>query len=166
MTLDNIPPGTAVFVDANILLYYFTAHPNHGLAAKKLLDRIETKDIEGHSSTHVLGEVVHRLMTIEACTRFNWPAKGLAQRLRRHPTEVQQLTQHRQAMDEIPLFGLQILAVGVQTVSEAVNLSRQTGLLYADSLVLAAMRTQNLVHLASADGDFDRVAGLTRCAPA
>jgi predicted nucleic acid-binding protein len=105
-------------------------------------------------------------MTIEACARYNWPAKGIAQRLRRHPAEVQQLTQHRQAMDEIPLFGLQIGTIGVQTVSEAVNLSRQTGLLYADSLVLAAMRTQNLVHLASADGDFDRVAGLTRYAPA
>jgi hypothetical protein len=32
MTFDAIPAGLAIFVDANILLYYFTAHPRYGPA--------------------------------------------------------------------------------------------------------------------------------------
>jgi predicted nucleic acid-binding protein len=165
MTFDAIPAGLAVFVDANTLLYYFTAHPRYGPACQKLLDRIENKEITGFTSAHVLGEVVHRLMTIEACQRFGWPAKGIARRLRRHPAEVQQLTRSRQAVDELTLIGLDVLAVGKSHVSLAPDVSRQTGLLCGDALVVAVMQTQGLVHLASNDADFDRVPGLTRYEP-
>src|SRR5580704_6181933 len=112
MTFDDILGGQAIFVDANVFLYYFTAHPKYGSACKNLLDRIENREIVGFTSSHVLTEVVHRLMTIEACQRFGWPVKGVARRLRKHATEVQQLTRSRQAMDEITLIGVDVLAVG------------------------------------------------------
>lgn len=78
MTFDAIASGQSLFVDANVLLYYFTAHPRYGTACQKLLDRIETKDITGFTSSSVLTEVVHRLMTVEACQRFSRPVKGIA----------------------------------------------------------------------------------------
>src|SRR5262245_31437498 len=111
MTFDAIPSGQAVFVDANPFLHYFTAHASYGTASQKLLHRIETKDLAGFTSAHVLLEVVHRLMTIEACARFNWPVKGIAHRLRHHPAEVQQLNRSRQAFDEITLIGLDVQPV-------------------------------------------------------
>ena len=166
MTFDVIPGGLAVFVDANALLYYFTAHPRYGPACQKLLDRIENKELAGFTSAHVLAEVVHRLMTIEACQRFGWPAKGIAQRLRKHPAEVQQLTRARQALDEITLIGLDVLPIGKTQISLAPDISRQFGLLCGDALVVAVMQTQTLTNLASRDADFDRVPGLTRYAPA
>ena len=43
MTFDAIAAGDAIFVDANVLLYYFTAHPRYGSACQKLLDRIDNK---------------------------------------------------------------------------------------------------------------------------
>jgi predicted nucleic acid-binding protein len=165
MTFDVIPAGLAVFVDANALLYYFTAHPRYGPACQKLLDRIENKEITGFTSAHVLTEVVHRLMTIEACQRFGWPAKGIAQRLRKHPAEVQQLTRSRQAIDEITLIGLDVLAIGKTHVSLGADISRQLGLLCGDALVVAVMQAQSLTNLASKDTDFDRVPGITRYAP-
>jgi predicted nucleic acid-binding protein len=165
MTFDALAAGLAVFVDGNPLLYYFTAHPRYGAACQKLLDRIDNKDLTGFTSAHVLAEVVHRLMTIEACQRFGWPARGIAGRLRRHPTEVQQLARARQAVDEITLIGLDVLPVGKPHVSLAPDISRQTGLLCGDALVVAVMRDHGLVHLASNDTEFDRVPGLTRYAP-
>jgi predicted nucleic acid-binding protein len=165
MTFDAIPAGLAIFVDANILLYYFTAHSRYGLACQKLLDRIENKEITGFSSAHVLAEVVHRLMTIEACQRFAWRTRGIARRLRRHPAEVQQLSRSRQAVDELTLIGLDVLPVGKPDVSVAPDLSRQYGLLCGDALVIAVMQAHGLVHLASRDADFDRVPGITRYAP-
>jgi predicted nucleic acid-binding protein len=54
MTFDDILGGQAIFVDANVLLYYLTAHPKYGSACKKLLDRIENKEIIGFTSSHVL----------------------------------------------------------------------------------------------------------------
>src|SRR4051794_36437860 len=106
MTFDALLPGAAIFVDANPFLHYFTAHPRYGPAGKRLLDRIELKDVVGFTSAHVVLEVVHRLMTIEACQQFAWPVAGIARRLRRHPAAVQQLTRARQAVDEISLIGV------------------------------------------------------------
>jgi predicted nucleic acid-binding protein len=165
MTFDAIPAGLALFVDANPLLYYFTAHAQYGAACQKLLDRIENQEITGFTSAHVLAEVVHRLMTVEACQSFGWPVRGIARRLRHHPAEVQQLTRARQAVDEITLIGLDVLPVGKAHVSLAPDISRQTGLLCGDALVVAVMRDRGLAHLASQDADFDRVPGITRYAP-
>ena len=104
-------------------------------------------------------------MTIEACQRFGWPARGIARRLRRHPSEVQQLTRPRQAVDELTLIGLDVLPVAKVQVSQAPDLSRQYGLLCGDALAVAVMQAHGLVHLASRDPDFDRVPGLTRYGP-
>jgi predicted nucleic acid-binding protein len=165
MTFDDVTGGQAIFVDANVFLYYFTAHPKYGSACQNLLDRIENKEIVGFTSAHVLAEVVHRLMTIEACQRFGWPVKGIARRLRKNAAEVRQLTRSRQAVDEITLIGLDVLSVGKKQVSVAPDISRQTGLLCGDALLVAVMQDQGLTLLASEDADFDRVPGITRYAP-
>jgi predicted nucleic acid-binding protein len=44
-------------------------------------------------------------------------------------------------------------------------LSEQHGLLANNALIVAVMHNHGLINLASHDGDFDRVAGLTRFAP-
>src|SRR4051794_13143079 len=149
MTLADIPAGTTVFVDANILLFALTNHPVYGAACETFLDRVENQEITAITSTHILGEVVHRIMTIEACDRFGWPMQGIANRLRRHPTEVQQLTRPRQVLDEI--IAARVIALGIAPphVSLAVDLSRQTGLLYGDAMIVAVMRDQGLTLLAS-----------------
>jgi predicted nucleic acid-binding protein len=67
---------------------------------------------------------------------------------------------------EITLIGLDVLSVGKNHVSLAPDVSRQTGLLCGDAVVVAVMQAHGLVHLASNDADFDRVPGLTRYAPA
>jgi predicted nucleic acid-binding protein len=165
MTFDALATGQSVFVDANVFLHYFTMHPRYGPACQKLLDRIENHDLTGFTSAPVLAEVVHRLMTIEACQRFGWAAKGIARRLRHHPAEVRQLARPRQAVDEITLLGLDVLPVGKAQVALAPDISRQTGLLCGDALIGAVMQANGLTSLASNDRDFDRVPGLTRYSP-
>ncbi len=162
MTFDDLPDGLAVFLDANVFLCYFTAHPITGAACEKLLDRIDRGDLTGVTSSQVLGEVIHRLMAIEACGRFGWPGKGIAQRMRKHAVEIQQLTRHRQAVDEVAMMRVQVLPVLRQQVSVAVDVITQSGLLFGDALIVAMMRDQGLQHLASNDQDFDRITGLVR----
>ena len=165
MTFDVIPAGQSVFVDANVFLHYFTMHPHYGAACHALLDRMQNREITGFTCTSVLAEVVHRLMTIEACLRFAWPAKGIAQRLRQHPAEVQQLARSRQAVDEITLVGLDVLPVEKKHVSLAVDVSRTNGLLCGDAIIVCVMRSHGLIAPASKDADFDRVPGITRYGP-
>jgi predicted nucleic acid-binding protein len=166
MTFDQIPASSAVFLDANTFVYAILNHPTYGAACVALLDRSERQEIQGFSSSHVLSDTIHRVLTLEACDRFGWPAQGIAARLRKHPSEVQQLLVPRRAVDEIQLARVNVLPVTGPLVSQAVDLSRQHGLLSGDALIVAVMRDQGLTQLASLDADFDRVPGLTRYSPA
>jgi predicted nucleic acid-binding protein len=78
MTFADIPAGTAVFLDANVFVYYFGPDPVFGPPCKQLLDRIEQKEVEGYISAHVLVEISHRLMTLEAMSKFGWAMQGMA----------------------------------------------------------------------------------------
>src|SRR5262249_47965731 len=156
----------SVFVDANTFVYHFVPHPVLQLVCQELLERIARQEILGFTWTHVLSDVAHRVMTMEAMLRLGWPAKGIAQRLRQHPADIQKLVQFRRAFDEVPPFGIQVLPISFPMVSDAARFSQQLGLLSGDTLIVAVMQAHGLTKLASHDADFDRVPGLTRYSPA
>jgi predicted nucleic acid-binding protein len=157
--------GQTVFLDANPLIDHFSANPRTGPESQSLLARIANQELTAITSTHILGEMAHRLMSIEACAKFGWPYQSIAQRLAKHPTEVQQLTQFRTALDDVARFGIQVLPVHPQHVALAADIIVRHGLLFNDSLVVALMETQGIHHLASSDTDFDCVPSIIRCRP-
>src|SRR5262245_16318471 len=111
MTLKDVPPGATIFVDSNIFLLFFHAHPQLGDPCRDFLERIERKEIVGVTSAQVLGDVAHRLMTVEASVIQKWPMRGIGRKLKRHPALVTKLSRYRQAIDEISLFGVGTLDV-------------------------------------------------------
>src|SRR5262249_54606591 len=138
----------------------------YGAACTQLLKRIETQDIQGFTSAHVLADVAHRLMTVEAMARLGWPATRLAARLRKQHAEIPKLALFKQAPGKSEPMGLHVLALSAPLVLAAANYSQQFELLTGDALIVAVMRQHGLTTLASADTDFDRVPGLTRYTPA
>lgn len=166
MTLDQVPAGAPVFVDANILVYHFQPHPGFGLMCQRLLERIERQDAAGYTSTHLLGELAHRLMVIAAGTLPGWGGGKVLNRLKQHPDVVKQLSVFQTAVESVLQSKIRVLAVPSGLVSTAASLSRQHGLLTMDALILALMRAHPLTHLASHDARFDGLSGLTRFAPA
>jgi predicted nucleic acid-binding protein len=165
MIYADLPAGATVFVDAGVFIHHFEPNPLYGPAATQFLERIENQEINGLTATHLVSEVAHRLMTIEAMQAFGWKSAGIALRLRNHPAQVQTLKRFRQAIQEIPLFGIRILPIDAAWLDLAAEISQQTGLLHNDALIIAVMRAHGLTNLASADPDFDRVPGITRYAP-
>ncbi len=165
MTLDQVPSGTQIFLDANILIYHFTADATYGPACTRLIERIEQQDLQAFASAELLSDAAHRMMTIEAMQRFDWPIAGLAARLRKHHSEISKLTLFVQAIAEIPQLGIHVWDVKLDTVLLASRLSRQYELLSGDALIVAMMQTNGLTQLASNDADFDRVPWITRFAP-
>jgi predicted nucleic acid-binding protein len=165
MNFVAVPSGESLFIDANVFIYAFGPEPSFGPPSMDLLQRVEQNDVDGYISSHVLHDVAHRLMTLEACQTFGWPYSGIGQRLRRHPSEIQKLHKFRQALDEILAIGVQILPVSADDVILAGDLSCVHGLLSGDALILAVMHRCSLTHIASSDADFDRVSGITRYGP-
>ncbi len=166
MTFTQTPPGIAVFIDANSLIYHFTNDPSYGAACTQLVKRVELQQLQGFTSAHVLADVAHRLMTLEAIKLLNWRQAGVAARLRKHHVEIPQLMVYRQAIARIPVLGIQVLPLTRLLVETGTRLSQQYELLTGDALVVAIMQTHGLTNLASNDTDFDRVPGLSRYAPA
>lgn len=165
MTFADIPAAAAVFVDANTFVYHFVSEPHYGANCTSLLERLERQETQGWTSAHVLAEISHRLMTIEACARFGWPYQGVAARLRRHSQAIAQLQSAEQGLAEIARLGLRIVTIDDQQVTAAAKLCRQYNLLTNDALLVAVLQSHQLTHLASNDADFDRVPGLVRYAP-
>ena len=165
MTFAGIASGTAVFVDANTFVYAFAPDPQFGPACEQLLDRIERLDLRGFTSSHVLADVAHRLMSLEACATFAWPYAGIAARMQRHPAEVRQLTRFRQALDAVLQIGVQVIPISARNVLAGAVLSQQYGLLTNDALIVAVMQENGLTQIATHDSDFDGVPGLTRFGP-
>jgi predicted nucleic acid-binding protein len=165
MTFDDLQTGDTVFVDANALIYHFTNHAKYGPACTRLLERIENKEIQGFTHSHVLADVAHRIMTLEAMGRWAWSAAGLAARLKKHHAEIPKLSLYLQATPKVGQLGLQVLPVTEQLVLAATNFSQLFELLTGDALIVAGIRQQGLTKLASEDADFDHVPGLTRYGP-
>jgi predicted nucleic acid-binding protein len=159
-----VPAGDRIFLDANPLIYYFAADPIFGPACSQLVTRIENQEIVALTSTHVLSEAAHHLMTLEAAALFGWQSK-VVQRLKQQPANIQKLKSFRQAIDKTLQLPIQVVSISPKLIPVAAGLSQQHGLLHNDALIVAVMQSHGLTHLASNDADFDRVPGITRYGP-
>ena len=165
MIFSDIPGGSTVFIDANTLVYHFGADSHFGPACGELLKRVELHELRGVTSTHVLSEVAHRVMTIEAIEVNRWPIAGIAARLRRRPSEVQRLMVFKNAVEAILASQIDIATIIPSLILAAAKISLATGLLSNDALIVAVMQANGISNLASNDADFDRVAGISRFSP-
>ena len=83
MIFSQVPKGADIFLDTNTLVYHFGPDAAYGNACTDLLVRIKRQEIAGHTSTHVLAEMAHRLMTLEAMQYLGRSASGIASWLRK-----------------------------------------------------------------------------------
>jgi predicted nucleic acid-binding protein len=166
MNFDDLVVPTDLFLDANIFIYHFTSDPKWGAACTRLQERIELRELRAFTATHVLGDVVHRLMTLEAMDLLGWPPTRLAARLRQHHAEIPKLSVYQQSLVKIAQIGIQVLPVLELHIIQASHLSHSHQLLIGDAVIVAVMQANGLPCLASNDADFDRVPHISRYAPA
>lgn len=165
MIFADLASGAEVFLDANTFVYHFAPDPLYGADSNALLERIERQDVRGVTSTHVLTEFAHRLMTIEAVSLFGWPQAGIAYRLRKHAGEIQKLSVFKNSIEAVLKSKVSVLPIAAPSLSLAASISQQFGLLSNDALLVAVMQSHGIANLASNDSDFDRVPGIVRFAP-
>ena len=166
MTFVDLAAGESVFVDENTFVYHFQPHRTWGAACNQFMTRLDQGLLVGYTSPQVLGEVAHRLMTMEACSLRGWSPRKVTTRLRHHRGVIPTLTRFRSAIDGILQSQIQVVAITAPLMARTAVISQQFDLLTNDALIVAVMQHHGLTNLASHDADFDRVTGLTRYAPA
>jgi len=165
MTLADFVPGDDTFVDANIFVYHFAVNPVLQPISSQFLQRIENQEIRGYTSLHILSDVAHRLLTMEAQAQHRWSSGKLIQRLKQNPAVFQTFTRFRTAIERITQSRVAVLSSTPALMVTATQICQQSGLLITDALTVALMQANNLAKIASDDSDFDRIPGLTRYAP-
>lgn len=162
MTLGEIPRSSAVFIDANILIYHFAGRSDE---CSTLLARVEAGEIRGCTSQPILLEVAHRLMVIEAGEEGMPLGANPAARLARRPELVRRLSKYHFSVAKIPRMGVEVLALPDDFLSRSQEYRQTYGVLVNDSLIPLHMRDAGIAILASGDSAFDRVPWITRASP-
>ena len=162
MTLAEVPDAAAVFVDANIFVYHFTGVSPE---CRGFLERVERASIHGVTGAHILLEVLHRLMMIEAVTKGLISPSQPAKKLKQNWQVIQQLKDYNGCVNEIAALNVAVLPITQEIVRESEGLRRAHGLMTNDSITAALMIRHGLTNLATLDSDLQRVPGIALYQP-
>lgn len=158
MKLEDLPNGEQILVDANILIYHFTGVSSE---CRTFLQRCESRQVAAFTGVHIVLEVMHRLMLLEAVHKGLISGGQLARKLKERPEIVKSLREYNRSIQQIPRMRIRVSAItsAIVRASEAVRV--QEGLLTNDSITVALMRQMGLTAVATYDADLDRMAGLS-----
>ncbi|MBM3890219.1 MAG: PIN domain-containing protein [Verrucomicrobia bacterium] len=157
MALSDLPDGVAAFVDANVFIYHFSGVSPE---CRDFLQRVEKRAVRATTGAHVLLEVLHRLMILEAL------AKGLiapgqpAKKLKQRPDVIRQLRDYQRCVAEIRRLRMRVAPVNAALIEQSRSFRTAHGLMTNDSLTTAMMAQRRIIHLVSHDSDLKRVPGL------
>ena len=128
-----------VFIDSNIPMYVAGRDHPHRDAAKRLLDRVHTAEVEGCTSTEVLQEILYRYSSLG------------------------RLDLARQVYELFVQICPVVLPVTLADTDRAKDLLVTTpGVSARDAVHAAVMINNNIRQIATFDSGFDRVDGIER----
>ncbi|MGA2585599.1 MAG: type II toxin-antitoxin system VapC family toxin [Candidatus Aminicenantales bacterium] len=177
-TLKEIEAGAAVFIDANIFLYHYAGISED---CTEFLGRCASGELKGTTAAHLVAEVLHRAMIMEAMAKNLAPksnAKGRAfaaevdprakpgapsavvAKLKADPGIVRRLSDHAAAGAAIMDMGVDVIPLTAEILRASGWVRSQSGLLVNDSLTVATMRACGTTALATNDEDFARIDGI------
>ncbi len=160
--LGSSTDGALVFVDANIFVYHFT---DISADCSRFLARCEQGDIAGLTGVHILLEVLHRLMMVEAAIKGLVSAGNVARELRNHPAVVKELSQPEEQAEVVLRMGVEVVPVDDSILAASRQYRRAYGLMVNDSVTAAMAHQAGIEAIASSDKGFVRIPGFRVYSP-
>lgn len=162
MRLSDLPAGTRVAVDANIILYHFTGRSRD---CSGFLQRVQKGELSAFMPAHIGLELLHRLMMLEAVasgiTRSGSPAKKMSGK----PDSVRKLQRSYRDFQALGKLGLKMVDTSVAALVRVTWFSMNYGLLANDAAILAVMEQEGVEHLVSSDKLLQNIAPLQTWCP-
>jgi len=150
-----------IFIDANIFIYNALDHPLYGDSCSNFLNRVECGLIDGVITTHVIDEVLFKILTAKASCYLDkttiWDIKDKMKDVSFSKKVYSAVWKYADYLDELTSYGVTILPADMGTIMRSVELGEKYGLLTTDSIHLAAMMRHKICNIATNDSDFERV---------
>ncbi len=161
--LDTVPDGSNVLIDANVFVYGLS---NVSPQCKNFLSRCSREQVYGITLFEVVHEATHQFMRAEARAKglFTGAEKG-SKYLSKHPEEVRRLVDYWVNTQRILTLNLVFLPDEEKIVLGAQVARVEAGLLTNDSVIVGAMREYGISNIATSDGSFAMVHGLSIFSP-
>ncbi len=160
--LSQIPNGSDVFLDANILIYALNRQSKQ---CYELLERCSREEVTGICLFEIVSEATHKFMLAEAVSK-KLIAKSSPNELKEKPDAVKQLTDYWQRTQRILNLNLLLLSTDDSIVRGAQAERQAAGLLTNDSMIVSCMRNYGIGALATNDQGFGLVGNITVYSPA
>lgn len=175
-SLSDIPSGTKIIIDTNILVYFALAHEKFGFSCKEFIARLQKGDVSGFIPTIVLNELAHTLMMAELIEKGYGKNRSEAIQFMKKFSPRIKGTNHQSAsdfndcgdnsvnnlitnawmwMDKIPDLNCTIIPEQNSTIHDSFLISRKYGLLAKDAYTAAFAKSYNVFNIATNDADFD-----------
>ena len=148
MKLGELPAGTRVAVDANIVLYHFTGRSSE---CSRFLQRARDGDLTALMPTHIGLELLHRLMMLEAVAVGIIKSGSPAKKMSAKPDSVRKLQRSYRDFQALGKLGIKLVDTPVAALERVTWFSMNYGLLANDAALLAVMEHEGVEHLVSSD---------------
>jgi predicted nucleic acid-binding protein len=160
-SLDTLPSGSDVLIDANILVYGLTGK---SAQCRAFLERCSREEIIGVTVFETVNDATHQFMKTEATDKGLCASKAMTF-LSQHPEQVKLLTDYWTNTQKLLALNLLFLPLEKAIVEAAQPERVAAGLLTNDSIIVATMREYGITKLATNDHGFDTVARITVFSP-
>src|SRR3974390_2301600 len=162
-SLEAIPDGSDVIVDANIFIYGLSAQ---SAPCNAFLGRCSREEITGVKLFEVVHESTHVFMLGEAKQKgFIVGQEKPARYLAKNPERVKILSDYWVNTARLLSLNLLLLPMETEIVETAQAERVAAGLLTNDSLIVATMREYGISRIATNDHLFETVAGISVFSP-
>jgi len=156
-SLDAVPNGSDVLIDANIFIYGIT---NQSPQCRNFLTRCSNEQVFGITLFEVVNNATHAFMLAEAKAKklsMGKPREYLA----KNPNEVRKLTSYWANTERVLALNLIFLPCEEEILIGAQRVRLQSGLLTNDSVIVSTMREYGISKIATNDALFDSVLGVS-----
>jgi len=164
LKLSEYNKSDCIFIDANIFLDYSLPDPKYGKSASDFLEKIELNEIKAVTTPIVLDEVSFIILMYKGSLLLETQDRKIIIKSLKKDKNFSKLCY--EMVEEFNEFiaclkGLKIVSVDYKEYKYASELGKKYLLLPSDALHASAMEYNKIYNIATNDGDFERIEGIT-----
>ncbi|MCX9011043.1 MAG: PIN domain-containing protein [Candidatus Methanoperedens sp.] len=153
MNLNELPPDSEVFIDSNIFTYHLLGYKRYRESVRDFLIKIESGVYKGFINEIVISEVVHNVLRVKICEKYNILPIDFARFIKSNPQTISEVNLDK-AIDILSMANLQLIQeIEINMVKDHIS---KYNLLSADAIHTVSCNIQDIQHIATNDSDFER----------
>lgn len=152
--LAEVPSGSKIFVDTNILTYHLLKDPIYGAICKQFIERVENGDIAGFVSPVVISETTYNFIKAYIVRKYGVKPGDVVSVLKAKPEIIREVDTDK-ISELFEIFTM--LSISDLEVAETYRAIKNYNLLPNDAFHVAVMKKHGISNIATNDRDFERI---------